>query len=38
MYPSLEQSVNAENNTMQLRKKMGSDDINVKIWWDIFNQ
>jgi hypothetical protein len=35
MYPSLEQSVNAENNTMALQK-MGSDDINVKIWWDNF--
>jgi hypothetical protein len=35
MYPSLEQSVNAENNTVAL-EKMGSDDINVKIWWDNF--
>ncbi|WP_369769730.1 SusD/RagB family nutrient-binding outer membrane lipoprotein [Flavobacterium sp. WC2416] len=35
MYPSLEQSVNAENNSEALQK-MGSDDINVKVWWDNF--
>jgi hypothetical protein len=35
MYPSLEQSVNAENNSIAL-EKMGSDDINVKVWWDNF--
>tara|TARA_R110000868_G_scaffold44106_1_gene147690 strand:- start:551 stop:1978 length:1428 start_codon:yes stop_codon:yes gene_type:complete len=35
MYPSLEQSVNGENNSAALQK-MGSDDINVKVWWDNF--
>lgn len=35
MYPSLEQSVNAENNSEALQK-MGSDDINAKVWWDNF--
>lgn len=35
MYPSLEQSVNAENNSEALQK-MGGDDINVKVWWDNF--
>jgi hypothetical protein len=34
MYPSLEQSVNAENNTMALQKNGAM--INVKIWWDNF--
>lgn len=36
MYPSLEQSVNSENNNKALQK-MGGDDINKKIWWDNFN-
>lgn len=35
MYPSLEQSVNAENNSEALQK-MGGDDINAKVWWDNF--
>lgn len=35
MYPSLEQSVNAQNNSEALQK-MGGDDINAKVWWDNF--
>ena len=35
LYPSLEQSVNAENNALAI-KLMGSDSINTKVWWDKF--
>lgn len=36
MYPSLEQSVNAQNNSTALQKLGGTDDINGKVWWDKF--
>lgn len=36
MYPSLEQSVNAQNNSAALQKLGGTDDINGKVWWDKF--
>lgn len=36
MYPSLEQSVNAQNNNDALQKMGGTDDINAKTWWDNF--
>lgn len=36
MYPSLEQSVNKENNSDALQKIGGTDDINAKTWWDNF--
>lgn len=35
MYPSIEQSVNAENNSAAV-KAIGGDNINAKIWWDNF--
>lgn len=35
MYPSIEQSINAENNTAAMQK-IGGDNINVKVWWDNF--
>lgn len=35
MYPSIEQSVNAENNSAAV-KAIGGDNINNKIWWDNF--
>ena len=33
MYPSIEQSVNAENNSAAIGI-IGGDNINTKIWWD----
>lgn len=35
MYPSIEQSVNMDNNNAAI-EKMGGDNINVKVWWDNF--
>jgi hypothetical protein len=36
LYPSLEQSVNRENNSEAIQKIGGSDNINAKVWWDNF--
>jgi hypothetical protein len=35
LYPSIEQSVNAENNSAAVQK-IGGDNINAKVWWDNF--
>jgi hypothetical protein len=35
MYPTIEQSVNTENNNAAVQK-IGGDNINTKVWWDNF--
>ena len=35
LYPSIEQSVNADNN-FAAAQKIGGDNINAKVWWDNF--